>query len=240
MLSVWLTSTWNGSAPTAQSQDPTFFICQFFQPVAYAEAGCGSMWKQTWGSPSELCNCWEPWCLLGEDIFYIFCWNNGFLEVQISIWFRTNCWNPTHGTLGFPWSAKLWMTGACCSFLLQSLLFVHSSLFLIHDAGSMQMLCITFKSFCVSSFSAFFQSSWSLEWNLFWICFLSLSCFQYSSSSRNCIYGLVFLRQFKMKVWWCLRLRLNWIHSQQLLWPHSDLNQKATQHTCIVYPVVLR
>ena len=49
----------------------------------------------------------------------------------------------------------------------------------------------------------------------------------------------MFLIELKMRVWWCLRAVLNWIHSQRSLWPHSDLNQNIIQHTCIIYPAVL-
>jgi len=36
----------------------------------------------------------------------------------IYIWFRTNCCYPTNATFVFPWSARLGMPGACCSFLM--------------------------------------------------------------------------------------------------------------------------
>ena len=76
------------------------------------------------GSTSELHTCWRPWRLLGEEIFYIVCWNNRLLKVQfyiyvcVCVWFRTNCCYPTNGTFVFPWSARLGMSGACCSLLL--------------------------------------------------------------------------------------------------------------------------
>ena len=38
--------------------------------------------------------------------------------IYLYIWFRTNCCYPTNGTFGFPWSTRLGMPGAWCSFLM--------------------------------------------------------------------------------------------------------------------------
>jgi hypothetical protein len=71
MLSVRLPSTWNSSAPTAQSRDPTFLISsslsQLFM-LRLVVAACGTKT----GLPSELHTCWGPWCLLlGRNIYVV-------------------------------------------------------------------------------------------------------------------------------------------------------------------------
>ena len=121
--------------------------------------------------------------------------------------------------------------------LLHSFLFVHSSFFLQVLLAACRWYAV-FWSFCVPSSSVF---------ELFFFCWMSFIRVWFSIfvviptiQIPQLFLMILFLMQSKMKVWWCLRLVLNWIQSQRLLWPQSDLNQKAIQHTCIVYPAVLR
>ena len=102
------------------------------------------------GSTSELRTCWRPWRLLGGK-YYIFCWNNGFLNVQIYIyiWYITDCCYPNNGTFGFPRSARSGMPSARCGFLMfYCILFcLYFPIFLIENAISMQMICSIFEVF---------------------------------------------------------------------------------------------
>jgi hypothetical protein len=84
-------STWNSSAPTADSRDPTFFIHQFFEPLGYGETSCGSIWNRNWVPQVKCALVEDPGVYLGEEIYKM-------LEQQASessdtyIWFRKNCW----------------------------------------------------------------------------------------------------------------------------------------------------
>ena len=86
--------------------------------VAYTAYSCGSMWNQNWAPPVNCALAEDPGVYLGKK--YISCWNNRFLRVPIYIyiWFRTTCCYLTNGTFAFPWSARLGMPSACCSFLM--------------------------------------------------------------------------------------------------------------------------
>ena len=71
--------------------------------------------EPTLGSPSEVRTCGRPWCLLGKEICKLL--EQKFSECS-DICLRTNCCFPTSETFGFPRSARLGMSGACCSLVM--------------------------------------------------------------------------------------------------------------------------
>ena len=157
MLSVSLPSTWSSSALTAQSRDPTFSFTSSLSQLLMlrlAVATCGTetglhKWTahllktQTfiWGRNISY-NLLEQQVSESPVIYIYMC-------VCVCVWFRTNCCYPTNGTFGFPRSARLGMSGACCSLLLFYRIHfcLYIPIFLIENAISMQMICSIFEVF---------------------------------------------------------------------------------------------
>ena len=61
----------------AEYQDSTLFIWQFFKPVIYAETNCGRR-NRNWALQVNCTIAEDPGVYLGEEIFYVSCWNNRF------------------------------------------------------------------------------------------------------------------------------------------------------------------
>ena len=103
-LLLGLPCTWNGSVPAAHSRGPTFFIHQFFEPVAYAEFSCGSKWNQNCAHQVNCAQAEDPGVYLGKKYL------NNLLEKQVSessdvyIYMNQNklCY-PTNGTCWVVW-----------------------------------------------------------------------------------------------------------------------------------------